>query len=79
MRQAPEQRPHRHAARPRIFRELISRRDMIPAEQPPCRAAAQHGSHMIESLISDNQFGFTGLISIINPIGFAFDFLDRTA
>jgi multiple antibiotic resistance protein len=34
---------------------------------------------MIESLISDILFGFTGLISIINPIGVAFVFLDRTA
>ncbi|WP_028224137.1 MarC family protein [Paraburkholderia ferrariae] len=34
---------------------------------------------MIESLISDILFGFTGLISIINPIGIAFVFLDRTA
>lgn len=33
---------------------------------------------MIESLISDILFGFTGLISIINPIGIAFVFLDRT-
>jgi len=34
---------------------------------------------MVESLISDILFGFTGLISIINPIGGAFVFLDRTA
>lgn len=34
---------------------------------------------MIESLISDILFAFTGLISIINPIGVAFVFLDRTA
>ncbi|GAB6851552.1 MarC family protein [Paraburkholderia kururiensis] len=34
---------------------------------------------MIESLISDILFGFTGLISIINPLGVAFVFLDRTA
>ncbi|QGZ64220.1 MarC family protein [Paraburkholderia acidisoli] len=34
---------------------------------------------MIESLISDILFGFTGLISIINPIGIAFVFLDRTS
>jgi multiple antibiotic resistance protein len=34
---------------------------------------------MVESLISDILFGFTGLISIINPIGMAFVFLDRTA
>jgi multiple antibiotic resistance protein len=34
---------------------------------------------MVESLISDILFGFTGLISIINPIGIAFVFLDRTA
>jgi multiple antibiotic resistance protein len=34
---------------------------------------------MIDSLISDILFGFTGLISIINPIGVAFVFLDRTA
>ncbi|CAH2807556.1 MAG: UPF0056 inner membrane protein MarC [uncultured Paraburkholderia sp.] len=34
---------------------------------------------MIESLISDILFGFTVLISIINPIGIAFVFLDRTA
>jgi multiple antibiotic resistance protein len=34
---------------------------------------------MIASLISDILFGFTGLISIINPIGVAFVFLDRTA
>lgn len=34
---------------------------------------------MVESLISDILFGFTGLISIINPIGIAFIFLDRTA
>ncbi|SEB21299.1 multiple antibiotic resistance protein [Paraburkholderia sartisoli] len=33
---------------------------------------------MVESLISDILFGFTGLISIINPIGVAFVFLDRT-
>jgi multiple antibiotic resistance protein len=43
------------------------------------RAAARHGTHMVESLISDILFGFTGLISIINPIGIAFVFLDRTA
>jgi multiple antibiotic resistance protein len=36
-------------------------------------------THMVESLISDILFGFTGLISIINPIGGAFVFLDRTA
>lgn len=34
---------------------------------------------MIESLISDILFGFTGLISIINPLSGAFVFLDRTA
>ncbi|SMG56240.1 MarC family protein [Paraburkholderia susongensis] len=34
---------------------------------------------MVASLISDILFGFTGLISIINPIGGAFVFLDRTA
>jgi multiple antibiotic resistance protein len=34
---------------------------------------------MVESLISDILFGFTGLISIINPLGIAFVFLDRTA
>jgi len=34
---------------------------------------------MVESLISDILFGFTGLISIINPFGIAFVFLDRTA
>ncbi|TGT92742.1 MarC family protein, partial [bacterium M00.F.Ca.ET.163.01.1.1] len=34
---------------------------------------------MVESLIADILFGFTGLISIINPIGVAFVFLDRTA
>jgi len=34
---------------------------------------------MIESLIPDVLFGFTGLISIINPISVAFVFLDRTA
>jgi multiple antibiotic resistance protein len=34
---------------------------------------------MVESLIADILFGFTGLISIINPIGIAFVFLDRTA
>lgn len=33
---------------------------------------------MVESLISDILFGFTGLISIINPLGVAFVFLDRT-
>jgi multiple antibiotic resistance protein len=33
---------------------------------------------MVESLISDILFGFTGLISIINPFGVAFVFLDRT-
>ncbi|SAL40842.1 multiple antibiotic resistance (MarC)-like proteins [Caballeronia choica] len=33
---------------------------------------------MIGSLISDILFGFTGLISIINPLGVAFVFLDRT-
>jgi multiple antibiotic resistance protein len=33
---------------------------------------------MIESLVSDILFGFTGLISIINPISGAFVFLDRT-
>ena len=36
-------------------------------------------THMVESLIPDILFGFTGLISIINPIGIAFVFLDRTA
>jgi multiple antibiotic resistance protein len=36
-------------------------------------------THMVESLIADILFGFTGLISIINPIGIAFVFLDRTA
>lgn len=34
---------------------------------------------MIESLISDILFGFTGLISIINPFSVAFVFLDRTS
>jgi multiple antibiotic resistance protein len=34
---------------------------------------------MIASLVSDILFGFTGLISIINPVGVAFVFLDRTA
>lgn len=34
---------------------------------------------MLDSLIPDILFGFTGLISIINPIGIAFVFLDRTA
>lgn len=48
-------------------------------QQSQCLAAARHGSHMVESLISDILFGFTGLISIINPIGIAFVFLDRTA
>jgi multiple antibiotic resistance protein len=33
----------------------------------------------MSSLISDILFGFTGLISIINPIGVAFVFYDRTA
>jgi len=33
---------------------------------------------MISSLVSDILFGFTGLISIINPIAIAFVFLDRT-
>ena len=33
----------------------------------------------MNSLISDILFGFTGLISIINPIGVAFVFYDRTA
>ncbi|SAL57076.1 MarC family protein [Caballeronia telluris] len=33
---------------------------------------------MLGSLISDILFGFTGLISIINPLGVAFVFLDRT-
>lgn len=36
-------------------------------------------TYMIESLVADILFGFTGLISIINPIGIAFVFLDRTA
>jgi multiple antibiotic resistance protein len=36
-------------------------------------------THMVASLIADILFGFTGLISIINPIGIAFVFLDRTA
>ncbi|TAM00814.1 MAG: NAAT family transporter [Paraburkholderia sp.] len=34
---------------------------------------------MIDSLISEILFGFTGLISIINPFGGAFVFLDRTS
>jgi multiple antibiotic resistance protein len=34
---------------------------------------------MIDSLISDILFGFIGLISIINPVGVAFVFLDRTS
>ncbi|MDE1181731.1 MarC family protein [Paraburkholderia sp.] len=34
---------------------------------------------MVASLISDILFGFIGLISIINPLGIAFVFLDRTA
>ncbi|PLZ03846.1 antibiotic resistance protein [Burkholderia sp. WAC0059] len=34
---------------------------------------------MIESLISDILFGFAGLISIINPFGIAFVFVERTA
>ncbi len=43
-------------------------------------AALRSGSHlMAASLISDILFGFTGLISIINPFGVAFVFLDRTA
>lgn len=33
---------------------------------------------MITSLVSDILFGFTGLISIINPFAIAFVFLDRT-
>ena len=33
----------------------------------------------MNSLISDILFGFTGLISIINPVGVAFVFYDRTA
>ena len=33
----------------------------------------------MNSLLSDILFGFTGLISIINPIGVAFVFYDRTA
>ena len=33
---------------------------------------------MVQSLISDILFGFTGLIAIINPLGIAFVFLDRT-
>ncbi|MDR2990847.1 MAG: NAAT family transporter [Burkholderiaceae bacterium] len=33
----------------------------------------------MNSLISDILFGFTGLISIINPLGVAFVFYDRTA
>jgi len=33
----------------------------------------------MNSLISDILFGFTGLISIINPIGIAFVFYDRTS
>ncbi|WP_118182600.1 MarC family protein [Paraburkholderia phosphatilytica] len=33
---------------------------------------------MIDNLISDILFGFTGLISIINPVGMAFVFVDRT-
>jgi len=33
----------------------------------------------MNSLISDILFGFTGLISIINPIGVAFVFYDRTS
>src|SRR6516225_2216366 len=33
---------------------------------------------MISSLISEILFGFTGLISIINPIAIAFVFVDRT-
>jgi len=33
----------------------------------------------MDNLISDILFGFTGLISIINPIGVAFVFYDRTA
>jgi multiple antibiotic resistance protein len=63
--------------------------------QPPCRSSytalapgrgrAWHLSLnnridvMIDSLISDILFGFTGLISIINPVGVAFVFLDRTS
>ncbi|MFC5431689.1 MarC family protein [Paraburkholderia denitrificans] len=34
---------------------------------------------MFDSLISEILFGFTGLISIINPFGGAFVFLDRTS
>ena len=34
---------------------------------------------LMTSLISDILFGFTGLISIINPIGIAFVFYDRTS
>ena len=33
---------------------------------------------MVQSLISDILFGFTGLLAIINPFGIAFVFLDRT-
>jgi multiple antibiotic resistance protein len=33
----------------------------------------------MNSLLSDILFGFTGLISIINPLGIAFVFYDRTA
>ncbi|MDR0478691.1 MAG: NAAT family transporter [Burkholderiaceae bacterium] len=33
----------------------------------------------MDRLVSDILFGFTGLISIINPVGMAFVFLDRTS
>ena len=33
---------------------------------------------MVEGLISEILFGFTGLISIVNPFGIAFVFLERT-
>jgi multiple antibiotic resistance protein len=33
---------------------------------------------MVQGLISDILFGFTGLLAIINPFGIAFVFLDRT-
>jgi multiple antibiotic resistance protein len=75
--------------RPRLLAPATTRAHAAPiqlhftqpgrASRAPPPAFSNRIDSMIASLISDILFGFTGLISIINPIGIAFVFLDRTA
>jgi multiple antibiotic resistance protein len=73
---ATQRKRHRNRRRDSGFINMARRAgytDELP--EPPLDTE----THMVESLIPDILFGFTGLISIINPIGIAFVFLDRTA